>query len=242
MKEPEKANIHVVNLKSRYKPFYIITPEPFESAEGKFESPFSRSYSAAQGKNYHPDSVPSVYGWWNHWPVGQIPNDGRNATGIDRPSHSAIAEGHPLVVKGEGDSYLAASLYGLTDRGIDQLLSLAKSWIQPAQMEVLGSGYRNEGYDKYQRAYVLSCRDKGEPSTVAFEVAASQQSPLVNAAFVIKDWGRRAARLNINGKRVKPGRSFRSGHRHKVSGSDLVVWIEKESTQPITISLSPASN
>jgi nicotinamide mononucleotide transporter PnuC len=65
MKEPAGANIHVVNLKSRYKPFYIVSPEPFESAEGKFDAPFFRSYSAALGKNYHPDSVPSIYGWWN---------------------------------------------------------------------------------------------------------------------------------------------------------------------------------
>ncbi len=87
MKEPEKANIHIVNLKSEYKPFYIISPEPFESAEGKFKSPFFRSYSAAQGKNYHPDSVPSVYGWWNHWPVAQVPGDGRWVENNDRASH-----------------------------------------------------------------------------------------------------------------------------------------------------------
>jgi len=224
-----EATIQITNLKSEYRPFIIFQPN-----------------SRLKLMRCCVEKQWSHFPWWNHWPVSQLPNDGRRTGVPDRPAHTSLAqsiEGSPIIKRDEQEgTYTAVSLCGMGNKSADGLVPLARSWNYPAELKLRGDGFTSQGYDRYQRAYVLSCRDKGIPSTVAFEVAASQQSPLVNAAFVIKDWGRRGARLNINGKRVKPGRSFRSGHRHTLSGSDLVVWIEKESTQSITISLSPASN
>ena len=46
----------------------------------------------------------------------------------------------------------------------------------------------------------------------------------------------------INGENVRRRRNFRLGHNHRIEGSDLVVWIKRESTEPITVSLSPAGD
>ncbi|RLG44495.1 MAG: hypothetical protein DRN81_04500, partial [Thermoproteota archaeon] len=89
MPEPKGANMSVVNLKSKYRPFIIIPPGPVKTVEGTWDSPFFRTYAAkmAKGRGYRPDPVPSVYGWWDHWPVAQVPGDGRWVTTPDRPSH-----------------------------------------------------------------------------------------------------------------------------------------------------------
>jgi len=128
------------------------------------------------------------------------------------------------------------------DKDVKGLVPLARSWNYPAKMNLIGKGFENEGYDRYQRAYVLVCENKGNPSTLEFELAASDKSPVVNPAFVVKDWGEGGARLKINGENVRRRRNFRLGHNHRIEGSDLVVWIKRESAEPITVSLSPVGD
>jgi len=72
-----------------------------------------------------------------------------------------------------------------------------------------------------------------------FELAAGEQSPVVNPAFIVNGWGRRDASLLIDGKKIKRGKIFRFGHRNTFKGADLIVWVKTKSTKPITISLMP---
>ena len=46
-------------------------------------------------------------------------------------------------------------------------------------------------------------------------------------------------RLEINGKNIQSGKSFRSGFRNRMEGSDLIVWIESASTSPLSLILQP---
>jgi hypothetical protein len=104
------------------------------------------------------------------------------------------------------------------------------------------AGFESEGFNKYERAYVLSRKDNGSPSTLKFELAASETSPVVNPAFIIKNWGHAAAQLKINEEPVKRGKGLRSGHRRTLETTDLIVWIKKTTTSPITIVLSPKAH
>jgi hypothetical protein len=219
--EPVNANIQMTNLKSRIRPFIIFEPGGEIVA---FPWGIREEWSR--------------FPWWNHWPTGRLPNDGRDATGVGRPSHSALAEGHPLVVHGEGDSYLSVSLYGLTEKKAGDLAPLAKSWAEPAVLKLESDGFESKGYDKYQRAYVLSCNDYGSPSDLNFELARGQ---VVNPAFVITGWGDSDAVLTINEKTVRKGKDFRYGHRMTPQGKDLVVWIQKETDEVLNITLKPLS-
>jgi hypothetical protein len=221
--KPKNATIQLTNLKAENKPFIIFEPGPEISAFG--------------GGDEH-----SRFPWWNHWPASKIPSDGREVTGPDRPSHSSLSNYEPAAVPGEGDSYIAVSLYGMTDKGIDSLIPLARSWNNPAKLNLMAAGFESEGFNKYERAYVLSRKADAGPSTLKFELAASETSPVVNPAFIIKNWGHATAELKINEKPAKRGKALRLGHRRTLETTDLVVWIKKQATSPITISLSPKAH
>jgi len=218
---PKGANIQLTNLKAANKPFIIFEPVRPITAFGS-------------GSRF------SKFPWWNHWPVSQIPSDGRKIFGPDRPSHSSLSNYEPQAVRGEGDSYIAVSLYGMTDKPIESVVPLARSWNYPAHLKLAGSGFESDGFSKYERAYLLACKDSGRRSTLKFELAASEKSPVVNPAFIIRNWGRAGAKLKIDGRTIKRGKDFRFGHRRTLEGTDLIVWVKKNSTKPITISLSPA--
>ena len=98
---------------------------------------------------------------------------------------------------------------------------------------------QSQGYDPTERSYVLTCKKTGKPGIIEFELPATKESPVVNPAFLIRNWDQAQARLNINGKSFKRGKNFRFGHRHTLEGSDLIVWLKIESTDKLKVSLSP---
>jgi hypothetical protein len=150
-----------------------------------------------------------------------------------------LASGLPVITKGEArDSYVATAVYGMTENPIGDLLPLAKSWINPPALKLAGAGFVSAGYDKFQRAYVLQSQ-KGAASA-QFELAASAESPLLNPAIVLKDWGWARAAVQVNGQAQAHGEGFRSGHRTTLMGADLVVWLACASTEPVSVAIEPA--
>jgi len=220
---PAGANIQMTNLKSKYRPFIIF--------------PSGREITAFGG-----DGEFSNFPCWNHWPVSLVPNDGREVFAGDRPSSSSLSNRKPDAEHTGGVSYAAVSLYGMTEKTIEELLPLAKSWNYPAKLNLLSDGFTSQGYDKYQRAYVLQCEKQGEPSKLKFKLAASEQSTVVNPAFVIRNWGTSGAKLMLDGKSICTGSIFRLGHRRRLEGTDLIIWIEKRSSKPVKITLSRTEN
>jgi hypothetical protein len=196
-----KALIQMTNLKAKYRPFMIFRPG-----------------SDMEVFNVEVRPEYSHFPWWNHWPVAQVISDGRHAQAADRMAHSSLAWGGPR------DN---VAIYGMTDKPAVSLVSLAKSWIYPAELKVRGSSFVSEGYNYRERAYVVNCKKGG--SNFECKLAASAESPVVNPAFVIKNWGKADAVLKIDGKRIKRGKNFRFGHRHRLEGSDLIVWARYES-------------
>jgi hypothetical protein len=72
------------------------------------------------------------------------------------------------------------------------------------------------------------------------KLAASQESPVVDPAFVINDWGYAGADLRVDGTTIAHGKSLRVGHRERLDGTDLIVWFRFEATEPVTVELTPA--
>ena len=132
-------------------------------------------------------------------------------------------------------------LNGLTDTTADKLVPLAKSWASPAEIKLSSGSFSSSGYDPAQRAYLLACTRNGKPTQLKFELKASEQSPVINPAFVIKSWGESNPSLKINGKKFDQGSEFRFGHRSTIEGTDLIIWFKQETTKPIQISLSPSN-
>jgi hypothetical protein len=126
----------------------------------------------------------------------------------------------------------------MTDRDPKHLAALARSWNNPPVLELLGEAFANEGYDKNQRAYVLSRNGQGKPAELNFSIKASEESPIVNVPMVIKNWGGYEARLILDGKPVAQSKAFRVGHRRGLEVTDLIVWIQVESRTPLKFRLS----
>jgi hypothetical protein len=173
----------------------------------------------------------------NHWPVGQACCDGRTAQAADRPTHFlGFPISYPPVHESE-DRCWWNGLYGMTDLPMEALVRVARSWNAPPRLEV-GPGFEDRGYDRGQRAFVLG-RTGDSAGALRIAVAASEQSPVHNPAFVVADWGDAGAALAIDGEPVAQGPDFRVGHRHRLEGADLVVWMRREATAPIEITLTP---
>ena len=74
-KNPDKANILTINLKSDKRPFALVAPP-------KKGNNMITSYRGHGRK--------SIFNWWDHWPVSQDASDGRGARNAERPSHSSL--------------------------------------------------------------------------------------------------------------------------------------------------------
>jgi hypothetical protein len=209
----KKVSMQMVNLRSEYKPFTIFEP-------GVIIDPW----------------VEEDHLFWNHWPVAQLPSDGRWAPYHDRPSHTSLSCGAPVTYKGKGNSHEAVMLYGLSNSTIKELLPLARSWNQAPRIEVRGATDLKAEYDKFQRAYVIS---GGSPSqSLVVDLAANADHPLVNPAIVIKNWGEDQVKIRLNGQEAEAGSDYRIGYEHKLEGTDLVLWFEMSRSEQSMISIA----
>jgi hypothetical protein len=218
------ANICVVNLKSEHRPFYIYEP-------GTRIIPYGGGLKETSEFSHFPT--------WNHWPVSQIPSDGRIARAADRFTSSAITSPEPPMKRRAEDGTLEGSfIMGLTNQPLEMLALLARSWLRAPDLKNVSRAFINEGYSKQQRAYILR-KAVDKPLSLEMEVAASKDSPIVNPAFVVKNWGDANVELKIDEPAIQHSKNFRYGHQVTTEGIDLTVWIKRESVEPLRIEFLP---
>jgi len=214
---PEGFCIQRVNFKSEYKPFTMVYPE------------------AVSIDSYGGHAPGSHFNFWNHWPVSQTKSDTKVAESAVRPSHSSLSHLKWKAYAEDKDSRTWIMMHGMTNSGNDQLVALAKSWIHPPQLKINNDTFRNEGYDPSQRAYVISSPTISETSTLKFEILADEGSPLVNPAFLIRNWDKKDISVRINGKTVSRGKDFRCSPISTVTSVDQIIWLKLKSLKNVTI-------
>ena len=204
------AIIQVVNMKSKYKPYLILrTGGRFDVFNGEVRPVYSH------------------FPWWNHWPVAQTVSDGRSANAPDQAAHSSLSWGNP-----NGD----AALYGMTNQDPKTLVALARSWNYPAVLKLSAGGIENLGYDYTQRAYLLDAKGQGNDIRVTLD--GSKESPIVNAAFVIRNWKNAGLNLKINGRNINRGKDFRYSLEYDVEGNPtMIIWIKYQAENKTEIEL-----
>ena len=174
---PKCLNIQIVNLKSQWKPFQIVSPA------GSTIVPHTGPGFPTQYSAFH---------WRNHWPLTQIATSGRSAVAPDRPSSTSLSNIYwEPYAKGE-DSMTKIMLAGLTTKSVPELVPLARSWLLPPKLDVKSDGYRNEGYDPTRGSYLMARQKSLGPKTCEVVLQASQESPAVHPGIVIRDWGEKA--------------------------------------------------
>ncbi|MBS1851500.1 MAG: LamG domain-containing protein [Acidobacteria bacterium] len=220
--QPADANIAILNLNSEYKPFYVYQP-------GTELGPYG----------WPPELRPeySHFPVWDHWPVNQAPTDGRYAMYPDRFASAAVMSPDPnhAWVEGPGPTKSSYFLFGLGKQSTSDLAALDRSWLQPAAVKVSSKGFTGT-FDPAQKAYILSRTESNSNQKLDFTLEASEQSPLVNPAFLIKDWGERASNITFGGKTLSPD-EVKTGFNHRLDGTDLVIWVKATSMKPVTVSI-----
>jgi hypothetical protein len=219
---PEKANIHLINTKSQLKPFVIIAPKAnaiFNVYNGELRSDVS------------------MYPWWNHWPAAQKPSDGRYAMTDDNASHSSLTNINWDAYELTEDTHTKIMLHGLTNKKAENLSNLTNSWASPAKLN-LGNNQSFTGgdYDPTERSYQI--KGNNHAKSLNFSLDANSNSPIENVAVVVKNWGNRDVSLKMDGANVARGKAFRYGFKDSIEGTDLVIYIEKKSVKPISISIN----
>ena len=227
---PDKSNIFKVNLKGSRQPFALVAPP---TTDGNLITPY-----LGHGQN-------SFFNWWDHWPVSQDASDGRGATSAANPSHSSLAHiglpGHATAEwepYSEGENIITKLMvHGMTDKPVEELVPLAKSWLNAPELKLQSDAFSCKGYDPGQMAYVLELKSEGT-STLEFTLEAGPDKPVHNPAFVIKNWGSGSFDMEVNGTKTPAGKGTRFGTVNDLDGDYLVVWHKMDSTDPVHFKLN----
>ncbi len=210
--------IHVINFKGAYDPFTI----------GDFE----------KGNVYGGEVTDySVFPSWNHWPVAQMPSDGRYAKHPDRTAHSSLTHVTPPVYRNQqGDQPYQERLLleGMSTLKPAELATLARSWLKAPPITAI-SGCKALDYDPSKREYPLVA----EQADLTVSIAASAGQPLVNACFSVRNWGHDgAAKVTAKGAAA---RDIRQGTVIDTNGKRmLILWLELDATAPAEFTISGA--
>jgi hypothetical protein len=112
---------------------------------------------------------------------------------------------------------------GVSNKSAEELIPLAKSWLNPAKIEAV-SGCKSAEYNRGQRAYVIEASD----NKIVVKIKGSEDSPIINPAFVISNW-KGDASVTVDGDKLESGEDYRTGQPRMVADKDLVVWVEYKS-------------
>jgi hypothetical protein len=175
----------------------------------------------------------SVTPSWNHWPTAQVNSSGRNASFPDRAAHSSIShlfwDFSSRVLQGNITYNEKNLMEGMTNASASTLVAIANSWLKAPVVSNVSGGTSN-GYSRDQRAYQFVINtDK-----LSFEINASNENPIKNLCFVIKNWGSRtaSAKLMVNGKEQTAGPNFRQGVFIDTDGTfTKVIWAGISATE-----------
>lgn len=216
--ELSTANILVVNLKSRYRPFTIAMPHGIRTQPYKPDDPRRSGFQV-----------------WGDPP----------RTRYTVAFGHMINYAHYRKTETTLEQVYLSGMISSEDPG-KTLVPLAWSWIAPPKvtMQREQPSYKIQHYDPAQKAYVLDW-EQGR-SELTFELIADPDyygvaSTIVNPAFVVKGWGRAGAQLEVDGRRLEPGKKLRIGYEGAEAATNLVLWLELASREPVSLSLRRAA-
>jgi hypothetical protein len=212
---PQGANIHHVNYKGDYDPVTITDDIIWSNVYGGEITDYA------------------IFPTWNHWPVAQMPSDGRYASFPDRTSHSSLSHVYWAdheVQYGNRPFQKKILLEGMMNKQPLNLIPLAKSWLTPTLLHnVKGC---TGAYDQEERAYIL----KKEADQMSMTLLASEDRPVENICVVIQQWNsNERATISMDGTPV----AAKQGVVRDNDGSmKLIIWIQKSTTKAFNLTIS----
>jgi len=210
----ERANIQHINYRGEYDPVTIVDEMLWTNVYGGEITDYA------------------IFPTWNHWPVGQMPSDGRYASYPDRTSHSSLSHIFPPNYDEQfGNRPYQVKLFmeGMLKQEPLELIPLAKSWIHaPLLRNVKGCTGK---YNKPERAYEFET----ESDSMSMTILANEDKPLENLCLVFKHWNsKEKAVVSVDGLAIES----KQGIVRDTDGTyKLIVWIRKSSNQPFNMNI-----
>ena len=212
--EFSSANILVVNLKSRFKPFTVAMPHGVRTQPYKRDNPLVEGFQ--------------VWG----------PGENRSYT---VPFGHMINYGHYRKTEQSLEQVYLSGMIESKDPKME-LVPLAWSWIVPPKvsLELDEPSCTKRFYDPTQKAYVFDWKPTSDE--LSFDLLADPDyfgvpSTIVNPALIVRGWGNGVPALEIDDKLAKPGDQFRFGHETSDGGTNLVLWLNLKSEESVNVSL-----
>jgi hypothetical protein len=208
----DPANIQMVNLKSKYHPFTIVTENDVEI----------KPYYMPMEDHEHIDSTMFIT-----WPRRGHFEDGKYTSAL---SHVIKWDWHERTENTIVQVYLLGMTGESTEQQrVDKLVRLAGSWQNAPELIIRGDGYRYDGYEIKEKAYLLTRSAKNEDMHLS--IMANPERPLVNPVLVIRGFDRKSQfRIMINNTNFIK-------HRAGYEDDSLVIWIPFTSMEETSIKL-----
>jgi len=220
--QPEDAVIQAVRLKSRFRHFIVFEPGTRSKVYvGRVRADLAR------------------FPAYNHWPVCQASSDGRFAQAADRASSFSISQNTPVIHRDEEGRLFTRMLYGMSDADPRELVQLARSWINPPELNVISGAAAFNGYDRSRRAYRIRIPKDSSPEPFILDLKASEQSPFAGGSLVLENWGEGNVSITVGKDPAVTGRDYRTGYHRRLDGTDLVIWIPRRTERPFQIHIVP---
>jgi len=203
------------NFTSKWKPFMIAPPNEVFSGEWTNDAEW-------------PWNLPA----WHHWPNAQLIDSDGSCLFVNngRPKSSCLTNGWGYggikmdAVELTENTLTRFSLCGMTDQSAASLAPLARSWRQAPTATSKSKGFRSEGFSVGEKAYQFT--QTGEEDEIVINIEASDDSPLVNPAFVVADWMGGKALVDLNAKALVAEKDYYTGLIQTPTGSNLAVWLK----------------
>jgi len=222
--EFSNANIHVINTKSKYRPWRM----------GRWSKTLSVTPYVPVHKQVQ--LVPC-------FPPATTEQSGYSVAGLGQMNWGEFWK---LTDTSMSEIWLNG--FTTNREPARELAALARSWQYAPRMKVTNrNGVVAQGYSIGDLAYLIDATKPKRSEEVHVKISASEKSPIVNPAFLVNNWGSGDAVLEIDGKVIPRGKDFRMGHYKTLGLEDgrkwtdvLVVWAKVSSTKPARIGIRRA--
>ena len=213
----DPANIQMVNLKSKYHPFTIVT-------EGNVEI---KPYYMPMDDHRNIDKTVFIT-----WPRRGYFEDGNYTSAL---SHVIKWGWHEKTENTLVQVYLLGMTNEPTEQQrVDKLVSLARSWQNAPELTLKSDGYHYDGYEIKEKAYILT--NTSEQKDLNLSIKAGPERPFLNPVFVIKDWGKSDVVVKVDDESLKQGEDFRVGYEG-TNTDNLILWLKTESDKTIKLTI-----
>ena len=213
--EPLKgANIQIVNLKSRFKPFTIVQDDDVTISP----------YRGPDIDRKHIEQRVFV-----GWPRGE--KWGKSYTVA--LSHVVDWKFHKRTENRLTRTYLL----GMTQADAQgEVLGVARAWLKAPELKTNSKGYKSLGYDRTEKAWVIE-QTAPNAAGLTVQIAATKGRPVINPCIIIRNTKRTIASFQQDGKSIEQGVGLRVGREKKTGRSDLVIWRPMSSIKPVSFAI-----